>query len=551
MPVHPQAGKLPTADVLVSLPGLVAAYYTEEPSPDVPEERIAFGTSGHRGSSLKRTFNEAHIRAVTQAVCDVRRKAGITGPLFLGVDTHALSEPAGRTALQVLAANNVAVRVADAGGVAGAAAAYTPTPVISHAILEWNRAHPEAQADGIVITPSHNPPDAGGFKYNPPHGGPADTAVTRAIEERANALLKAGNREVASLPWRKALAQATAVDYIGQYVAGLERVLDMQAIAGAGLKLKVDPLGGASLAYWQPIAERYKLDLTVVNPELDATFRFVPRDHDGKIRMDCSSPYAMTRLLEAQAGCDLAFGCDPDSDRHGIVTARGLMNPNHYLATVVEHLLQTRKQWPAGAGIGKTLVTSAMLDRVAAGLGRNVVEVPVGFKWFVPYLHNGQCGMGCEESAGGSFLCRDGAPWSTDKDGPLLCLLAAEMMAVQGKSPAERYRELEARYGEAAYARVDSPADQALRDALKAATPESVSLREVAGAPVTAVLTRAPGNDAPIGGLKVVTADGWFAIRPSGTEDICKLYAESFKGEAHLRQIQADAQGVLAALLAQ
>ena len=543
MALHPQAGLLPGSDMLVHVPSLIASYYTDAPDPAQPAERIAFGTSGHRGSSLSKTFNEAHILAATQAVCEIRKADGITGPLFLGVDTHALSEPALRTALEVLAANGVSVRVQSGGG-------YTPTPVISHAILCWNRSH-DAKADGIVITPSHNPPTDGGFKYNPPHGGPADTSITSRIEERANALMLAGNAGVK----RVSLARALAADHVREtdmrrdYIDDLGQVLDMEAIAASGLHIGADPLGGATVEYWGRIAERYRLNLDVVNKDVDPTFRFIPVDHDGKIRMDCSSPYAMASLLRVKDSYDLAFGCDPDSDRHGIVTPDGLMNPNHYLSVVTWHLFQHRPEWPSGAGVGKTVVTSSMLDRVAASLGRRLVEVPVGFKWFVPYLFEGTCGMGCEESAGASFLRLDGTPWTTDKDGPLLCLLAAEIAAKHGKSPSALYHDLTERFGAPAYARADSPLEPSLRSKFSKLTADSLPVKELAGAPITAVLTHAPANRAPIGGLKVMTESGWFAARPSGTEPICKVYTESFLGEEHRRRIEADAVQLLDIML--
>ena len=543
MSVHPHAGQQPTPDMLADIPALISAYYTDFPSPGIEREQVAFGTSGHRGSSLDRTFNEEHIYAVTQAVCDVRKADGITGPLFLGVDTHALSEPAYRSALEVLVGNGVEVRIARNGG-------FTPTPAISHAILCWNRTRPQALADGIVITPSHNPPVDGGFKYNPPHGGPAESTITKRIEARANALLAHDNKDVHMVHWRAAINSSSVRehDFIQAYVEDLGNVLNMEAISASGLRIGVDPLGGASLAYWEPIAERYKLNLTVVNKTHDPTFRFVPCDKDGKIRMDCSSPYAMRRLLDMKDDYDLAFGCDPDSDRHGIVTPDGLMNPNHYLSVAAFCLFRSRPKWKSGAGVGKTLVTSSMLDRVAASLGRKVVEVPVGFKWFVPYLHDGTCGMGCEESAGASFLRMDGSPWSTDKDGILLCLLAAEIAAVHG-SPSQLYTQLTERFGEASYERLDAPADERTRKVLLSLTAEQIGLKEAGGAPVTQVLTHAPGNGEAIGGVKVVTQDGWFAIRPSGTENICKVYTESFKGQEHLRLLQHDAIGLLEKLL--
>lgn len=546
MALHPEAGKLADPTTLENIPALISAYYTVAPDITNPAQGISFGTSGHRGSALKATFNEAHIFAVTQAVCDVRKEMGIEGPLFIGFDTHALSEPAYRTALQVLAANNVSVRIAKDD-------AYTATPCVSHAILLWNREHSGREAaDGIIITPSHNPPCDGGFKYNPPHGGPADTKETSRIEKRANELLKNGNREVKKVSWTEARGSALVqeYDYTAAYVDNLGSVIDMKAIADSGLKIGVDPLGGASLELWQPIADKYGLNLTVVNKCVDPTFRFVPRDKDGKIRMDCSSPYAMSGLLKIRDQFDLCFSCDADSDRHGIVTADGLMNPNHYLSVCAWYLLRTRKSWPEGCGIGKTVVTTDMLNRVGRMLSRPVVETPVGFKWFVQPLSSGQCGFCCEESAGGSFLCFDGATWSTDKDGPLLCLLAAEMMAKEKASPSELYRRLCKELGEPVYERLDSPADASVRTKIKGLACEDVTVTELGGSPVTKVLTRAPGNDAPIGGVKVVTNDGWFAVRPSGTEDICKLYAESFKDAGHLKAIQKTASAFVESLLA-
>lgn len=542
--VHTDAGHLPAPDKLEHIPALMSAYYTEFPNPAVAAQRVAFGTSGHRGSSVLHTFNEEHIYAITQAVCDYRKANSIDGPLFLGGDTHALSEAAFRSALEVLVANNVTVRIA-AGG------AFTATPAISHAILRWNAGRGKGLADGIVITPSHNPPRDGGFKYNPPHGGPAETAVTGWIEAKANEYLESGNRKVQLMHLRAALSSPLVeeYDYTRAYVEDLPKVLNLAAIAASGIKLGVDPLGGASLSLWEPIAEAYKLDLTVVNKEVDPTFRFVPCDKDGKIRMDCSSPYVMSRLLTMRESFDLSFACDPDSDRHGIVTRQELMNPNHYLTVAAWHLFRTRDRWPEACGIGKTLVTSAMLDRVGRELSRPVVEVPVGFKWFVPYLLNGRCGMGCEESAGASFLCFDGSPWSTDKDGPLMCLLAAEIMAVEQASPSEIYQRLTERLGAPVYQRLDAPADERIRTLLKELTPESVDLKTLGGSQVTGILTRAPGNDAPIGGVKVISEDGWFAVRPSGTEPICKVYTESFKGEQHLCAVQKDAIGFLERLL--
>ena len=534
--VHCDAGHLPAPEKLERIPALMSAYYTEFPNPKIPAQRVSFGTSGHRGSSVLHTFNEEHIYAITQAVCDYRKAKGVDGPLFLGGDTHALSEAAFRSALEVLVANGVSVRIARNGE-------FTATPAVSHAILRWNAGRSSGLADGIIITPSHNPPRDGGFKYNPPHGGPAETEVTAWIEKSANAYLDSGNRNVQLVHLRAAQRSSLVeeYDFTRAYVEDLPKVLDMKAIAASGLKLGVDPLGGASLPLWEPIAETYGLDLTVVNKEVDPTFRFVPCDKDGLIRMDCSSPYAMSRLLEIRDDFDLAFACDPDSDRHGIVTRQELMNPNHYLTVAAWHLFRTRTGWPKDCGIGKTLVTSAMLDRVGKELGRPVVEVPVGFKWFVPYLLNGRCGLGCEESAGASFLCFDGSPWSTDKDGPLMCLLAAEIMAKEQASPSEIYQKLTEKLGAPVYQRLDAPADDHTRALLKALTPESVHLKTLGGSPVTSVLTRAPGNDAPIGGVKVSSEDGWFAVRPSGTEAICKVYTESFKGEAQLCALQKDA----------
>ena len=545
MAIHELAGQLPDPTTLENIPTLISAYYTLTPDAANAGQRVSFGTSGHRGSALKRTFNEAHILAITQAVCELRAKDGIEGPLYLGADTHALSEPAQRTALEVLVANNVHVRVAKGG-------AFTATPAVSHAILLWNREHTGSErADGIIITPSHNPPADGGFKYNPPHGGPADTSETSRVEQRANELLAAGNVDVKRVSYAEALASPLVeeYDYVAAYVDHLGEILDMEAIAKSGLRLGVDPLGGASLSLWQPIADKYGLNLTVVNRCVDPTFRFVPRDKDGKIRMDCSSPWAMSVLLNMRDKFDLCFACDPDSDRHGIVTADGLMNPNHYLSVCAWYLLRTRTGWPEGCGIGKTVVTTDMLNRVGDMLQRKVVETPVGFKWFVPLLSSGECGFCCEESAGGSFLCFDGSTWSTDKDGPLLCLLAAEMMAKEQASPSELYRRLTAELGVPVYQRLDSPADNATRSRVKALTADDVALKDLGGSPVTQVLTHAPGNNAAIGGLKVVSKDGWFAVRPSGTEDICKLYTESFRDEDHLKAIQAAAQDFLAKLL--
>lgn len=550
MAIHPQAGKCAEPQDLISIPALMTSYYTLQPDVEAAGQRVAFGTSGHRGSSLKQTFNEAHICAITQAVCDFRQQQGITGPLFMGMDTHALSEAAFCTALEVLAANAVTVFISRD-------AVPTTTPAVSHAIICWNRDHahatPVSLADGIIITPSHNPPQDGGFKYNPPHGGPAGSEVTKRIEALANEHLRQGNAKVRRMPLAAARAAACVqqYDYVQRYVEDLPQVLDIAAIAASGITLGVDPLGGASLPYWEPIVQRYGLNITVVNRQLDPTFAFVPRDKDGVIRMDCSSPYPMSRLLDMHTRFDLAVACDPDADRHGIVTSEGLMNPNHYLSAVVWYLLRSRTGWGQNCGVGKTLVTSAMLDKVAAEQGRAVVEVPVGFKWFVPYLHDGSCGMGCEESAGASFLCFDGTPWSTDKDGPLLCLLAAEMMAKEGKSPSAVYADLTQRHGAPCYQRLDTPADERTRQLLLQLRPEQVQLSTVGGSPVRQVLTRASGNNQPVGGVKVITDDGWFAARPSGTEAICKVYTESFKDEAHLRLIQHDAVLFMEQLLAE
>ncbi len=539
---RPDAGKPGGERALADVPRLVAAYYTGKPDAALPAQRVSFGTSGHRGSSLSLSFNEAHILAVTQAICEQRRRAGATGPLFLGKDTHALSEPAFRSALEVLAGNGVEVRVDRDGG-------YTPTPVISHAILSHNRGRGEGLADGIVITPSHNPPEDGGFKYNPPHGGPADTAVTRTIEERANAILRSGAREVRRVPFERALAAGTTRhhDYVGSYVDDLAAVLDLEAIRGAGIRIGVDPLGGSGVGYWAPVAERYGLNLTVVNPGVDPTFRFMPPDRDGKIRMDCSSPFAMAGLIGMRDRFDVAFGNDTDADRHGIVTrSSGLLNPNHYLAVAIDYLFRNRSGWRKDAGVGKTVVSSGMIDRVAARLSRRLREVPVGFKWFVQGLSDGTLGFGGEESAGASFLREDGTAWSTDKDGLILGLLAAEMMATTGRDPGEQYALLTREFGAPAYERIDAPATKAQKTALSKLSPSQVTAKTLAGERIEAMRTTAPGNDAPIGGLKVVTANGWFAARPSGTEDVYKLYAESFLGTDHLRKIQKEAKALIA-----
>lgn len=540
MSQHPLAGRPAPSSMLVNVPRLITAYFAEVPDVSRPGERVAFGTSGHRGVSFNRSFNEAHILAVSQAVAEYRKARGYTGPHFVGIDTHALSEPSLVSALEVLIANDVDVRVQPGQG-------YTPTPALSHAIIAYNRGRASGLADGIVITPSHNPPDGGGFKYNPPHGGPADTDVTSIIEQRANALLAHGNREVKRVSWDRARSLAKAHDFVGPYVEDLSKVVDLAAVASSGLKLGVDPLGGANVAYWEPIAARYGLNLEVVNPRVDPTFSFMPLDHDGKIRMDCSSPFAMAGLIHLKDRFDLAFGNDADSDRHGIVTPSGLMNPNHYLAVAIWYLFQHRPGWPAGAAVGKTLVSSAMIDRVAAQLGRRLVEVPVGFKWFVPGLGDGSLGFGGEESAGASFLRLDGTTWTTDKDGMILGLLAAEITAKLGKDPSKVYGELTERFGAPSYERIDAAATPAQKAALSKLRPEAVTATTLAGDAITAKLTQAPGNGASIGGLKVVTEHGWFAARPSGTEDVYKIYAESFRGPEHLARIQAEAQEMVSA----
>jgi phosphoglucomutase len=540
------AGKPAPRTLLQNIPRLISAYYTHLPDPDNPAHQVAFGTSGHRGSSLRNSFNERHILAISQAICDYRREEGIGGPLFLGMDTHALSEPAMVTAVEVLAANDVELVIQAGMG-------YTPTPVISHAILTYNRNRQAHFADGIVITPSHNPPDDGGFKYNPPSGGPADTSTTRRIERRANELLqgdlRGGDlRGVKRLPWGKAKTSPYTHEYnfVTDYVADLKDVLDFDAIVAAGLRIGVDPMGGAAVAYWEPIAETYGLDLTIVNDAIDPTFGFMTVDHDGKIRMDCSSPYAMASLISLKDQFDIAFGNDPDVDRHGIVTpSEGLMNPNHYLAVAVNYLFQHRPGWRADAAIGKTLVSSSMIDRVAKSLGRTLAEVPVGFKFFVDGLLTGDFGFGGEESAGASFLRRRGTVWTTDKDGIILALLAAEITAVTGKDPGEHYQALEAQFGRAYYARIDAPADRQQKAILGNLSPEKVKAQTLAGEPIVARLTQAPYNQAPIGGLKVVTENGWFAARPSGTEDVYKIYAESFISAQHLHQIQEEARQIV------
>ena len=541
MSTHPNAGKPAPKDILIDVSRLEAAFYEGRPDPADPNQLVSFGTSGHRGTSSNATFTEAHILAITQAICEYRRSQGITGPLFMGKDTHALSRPAERVALEVLAGNGIETFIQRDDG-------FTPTPVISHSILGYNRGRSEGLADGIVVTPSHNPPTDGGFKYNPPNGGPADTDVTDWIQNRANELLRGGNKGVERIGFDAALKTSTthAEDFITAYVEDLANVIDLEAIRSAGVKIGVDPLGGAAAAYWQPVVERYGIDITVVNPKIDPTFAFMTLDHDGKIRMDCSSPYAMAGLVELKDRFDIAFGNDPDADRHGIVTpTTGLLNPNHYLALAIRYLLTNRPQWPASAVVGKTLVSSCLIDRVVASLGRRLWEVPVGFKWFTPGLFDGSCCFGGEESAGASFLRRDGSAWSTDKDGLILGLLAAEITARTGKDPGVHYKELTAEFGTPYYTRIDAPATPEQKNLLKKLSPEAITATELAGEPITTKLTRAPGNDASIGGLKVVSASGWFAARPSGTENIYKLYAESLKSADHLAAIVEQAQEIV------
>lgn len=541
MHISPLAGKPATPAMLVEIPRLVTAYYTEQPDPSACEQRVSFGTSGHRGSALTKSFNEAHILATSQAICLYRQQQHIDGPLFLGMDTHALSEPAFASALEVLAANSVEVMVDRDHG-------YTPTPVISHAILTYNRGRKTGLADGIVITPSHNPPEDGGFKYNPPHGGPADTDVTRWIEDKANALLADSLRDVSRIPYDRARRVPTthACDYIGSYVGDLGAVLNMDAIRGAKLKIGVHPLGGAGVAYWGPISERYGFEVTVVSDAVDPTFRFMTVDWDGKIRMDCSSPYAMASLIALKDDFDVAFANDTDHDRHGIVTRHaGLMNPNHYLAVAIDYLFRHRPNWRPDATVGKTVVSSSIIDRVAARLGRRLIEVPVGFKWFVEGLLDGSLGFAGEESAGASLLRRDGTVWTTDKDGIVLGLLAVEMMAKMGRDPSELYRELTRQFGDPVYTRIDAPATPEQKAILQQLSPQQIQATELAGEKIEAILTAAPGNGAAIGGLKVIAEHGWFAVRPSGTEAVYKIYAESFRGEEHLRRIQEEAQTII------
>ncbi|MDQ2838609.1 MAG: phosphoglucomutase (alpha-D-glucose-1,6-bisphosphate-dependent) [Actinomycetota bacterium] len=545
MPNSPRAGQPAQPADLVDLAGLTAAYYDNQPDVSIPEQRVSFGTSGHRGSSLSTTFNENHIVATSQAICEYRALHGIDGPLYLGADSHALSEPATRSALEVFAANEVQVLVDSRGG-------YTPTPAVSRAILVHNSAGSTHRADGVVVTPSHNPPGDGGFKYNPPDGGPAGTEITGWIQDRANELLAAGMSGVRRWSYDRAAGSehVAGFDFLDSYVSALPGVLNLAAIAEAGVRIGADPLGGASVAYWGEIGSRYGLDLTVVNPGVDPQFGFMTLDWDGKIRMDCSSPSAMASLISRQHDFDIATGNDTDADRHGIVTPdAGLMNPNHYLAVAIQYLYGNRPGWRPDAAIGKTLVSSSMIDRVAADLGRQLIEVPVGFKWFVPGLLDGSVGFGGEESAGASFLQQDGSVWTTDKDGLILCLLASEILAVTGKSPSEHYRALTARFGEPAYARIDSPATREQKAALGKLSPDQVTASTLGGQPITAKLTSAPGNGASIGGLKVTTDRGWFAARPSGTEDVYKLYAESFDGPDQLAVIQDEARAIIATVI--
>jgi phosphoglucomutase len=541
MSLSPLAGKPVPPELLLDVAALERAYCERMPDLSDANQMVAFGTSGHRGTPLDGTFTEAHIRAITQAIVEYRAAQGYSGPLVLGKDTHAISGPAQRTALEVLAAQGVTVQLQANDG-------FTPTPVVSHAILAFNRGRTQGLADGIVITPSHNPPADGGFKYNPPNGGPADTDVTDAIQKRANELLRAKNAGVRFVPYEQALRASTthAVDFVTPYLRDLAQVIDLEAIRNAGIVIGVDPLGGAAVAYWEPLAEMYNLSLQVVNPRIDPTFSFMTVDHDGKVRMDCSSPHAMAGLVHLKDRFRVAFGNDPDADRHGIVTpSAGLLNPNHYLAVAIRYLLGHRPGWNAQVGIGKTLVSSSLIDRVVADAGRKLVEVPVGFKWFAPGLYDGTLGFGGEESAGASFLRRDGTVWTTDKDGLILGLLAAEITAVTGRDPGEHYRELTGQFGTPSYRRIDAAATPEQKKKLKALAPEAVSAAELAGEPITARLTAAPGNGAAIGGLKVTTANGWFAARPSGTENVYKLYAESFRGEEHLGRILEEAQAIV------
>ncbi len=545
MAISPDAGRPAEASDLVNVARLVTAYFADRPDPKIAGQRVSFGTSGHRGSSLHRAFNEWHILAISQAICAYRKEQGIDGPLFLGIDTHALSEPAFASALEVVAANNVQVMIAPQGE-------YTPTPAVSHAILNFNRGRKTGLADGIVVTPSHNPPEDGGFKYNPPHGGPAGSEITGAIQKHANQLLEAGLAGVQRVTLAQALRAATTRthDFIAEYVADLGQVIDFDVIRGAKLNLGVDPLGGAGVHYWGPIRDRYGLNLTVVNDTVDPTFRFMTLDWDGRIRMDPSSPYAMRRLIGLKDKFDVAFACDTDHDRHGVVTrSTGLLPPNHYLAVCVHYLYANRAGWRKDAAVGKTVVSSSMIDRVAAKLGRKVVEVPVGFKWFVEGLLSGSLGFAGEESAGASFLSRDGSVWSTDKDGIIAALLAAEITARVGRDPGEIYAGLEREFGESIYERVDAPANAEQRAALAKLSPQDITVKELAGEKIQKILTAAPGDGSPIGGIKVITENGWFAARPSGTEDVYKIYAESFRGRDHLKNIQEEAQAMVNAVL--
>jgi phosphoglucomutase len=541
----PTAGQPAAPESLANIPRLITAYFVSRPDAADPAQRVSFGTSGHRGSSFKNSFNEDHILATTQAICDHRRQVGLTGPLFVGIDTHALAEPALASATEVFAANSIDIMIDERAG-------YTPTPVISHAILTYNRGRRAGLADGVVITPSHNPPEDGGYKYNPPHGGPADTDVTAKIEKSANLYLENGLIGVARLPYGRAIKSSSVHlhDYVRSYVADLDNVVDMALIKSSGVKIGVDPLGGAAVHFWQPIVDRYGINASVVNELVDPTFRFMTTDWDGKIRMDCSSPYAMASLIEMRDKFDVAFANDTDADRHGIVTrSNGLMNPNHFLATAIAYLFEQRPQWGKNAAIGKTIVSSSIIDRVAKKLNRKLIETPVGFKWFVEGLGNGSFGFAGEESAGASFLRRDGSVWTTDKDGIILGLLAAEILAKTGRDPSQLFTELTAELGVPFYERIDVPANAQQKSALKGLTPEQLNIQELAGDPVRAARTKAPGNGQPFGGIKVETEMGWFAARPSGTEDVYKIYAESFRDQNHLSRIQTEAQAAIAQIL--
>ena len=541
MTIHKLAGKPAPKEILTNIPHLINAYYTNKPDTADPNQKVSFGTSGHRGSSFKNNFNETHVLAISQAICEYRKSRNIKGPLFIGMDTHALSKPAFITACEVFSANNVMIKIQKDQG-------FTPTPVISHAILNYNKDKTSGLADGVVITPSHNPPDDGGFKYNPTHGGPADSSTTKIIQSRANEILSEVNKKVKRVSFEKALKADTTseYDYIAPYINDLSNIIDMEAISRAGLKIGVDPMGGSGIAYWKPIAEKYSLDLKIVNPLVDPAFSFMTVDKDGKIRMDCSSPYAMASLIKMKDQFDLAFGNDPDYDRHGIVTkSAGILNPNHYLAVSVWYLFSNRPQWRKDVAVGKTLVSSSMIDRVANSLGKKLCEVPVGFKWFVDGLLDGSYGFGGEESSGASFLRKDGTVWTTDKDGMIMDLLAAEITAKIGCDPGELYKEFEEKFGDPVYERIDTPATKEQKTALSKLSPEQVTVEKLAGEKIIAKLTHAPGNNASIGGLKVVTQNGWFAVRPSGTEDINKIYAESFIGEDHLKKIQKDAVDII------